>query len=102
MRTTWSTRSVRSTTVPPLGSSESRRGGGRQYVDNVGVSAILCSNEEYLATSIPLTATRGGFPSRVIFMHEDTSVHRVANPEEVMPSVEEEYKLTQELIDLVD
>ena len=75
---------------------------GRQFVWNVGVSAILCSNEENLASSIPLTATRGGFPSRVIFMYEDTSTHRVANPEEVMPSEEEEYKLTQELIQLVD
>ena len=77
------------------------KGGGREYVYNVGVSAILCSNEEYLASSIPLTATRGGFPSRVIFMYEDTATHRVANPEEVMPSVAEEHTLTQELVDLV-
>lgn len=77
------------------------KSGGTEEIFNVGVSAILCSNEEFLANSIPRSAVQGGFPARVIFMYEGKSFNRVCDPEDHMPSVEAEYELAQWLHNLV-
>lgn len=69
----------------------------KEYLENIGITAILCSNETWLSEAIPPTAIKGGFPSRVLMMYEKLRTRRIAFPAKHMPPKDEERALGERL-----
>lgn len=47
--------------------------GGNQEIKNIAVSALFCSNEDWLADAIPASAFGGGFFGRMLVFYQEAS-----------------------------
>lgn len=73
------------------------KSGGHIRIPEVGVSAVLCSNEHLLLNSVPATVIQSGFASRVIMIYETFEPARVADPEDYMVAEDEKTAFAQRL-----
>lgn len=49
------------------------KGGGDEVLKNIAVSALFCSNEEWLADAIPASAFGGGFFGRMLVFYQSST-----------------------------
>ena len=57
--------------------------GGDQVVKNVAISALFCSNEDWLADSIPASAFGGGFLGRMLVFYQSSTDREFPRPAKI-------------------